>query len=162
MVVVYLKEGGGAFCHRVLSKSQAPGWNGTTIQPEQKMPFTLNILSDTFAICRLNAATPIPKWANGRFVSITRTPDELSIVCEQDQIPNSVQAERGWRVLQIAEKLDFSLTGVISKLTTVLAESKIGVFVISTFDTDYILVKERDLERAVEAVKRAGYSIGTQ
>lgn len=126
------------------------------------MSFKLNILSDTFAICRLDADAPIPNWATGEFISITRTPDELSIVCNQEQVPNAMEAERGWRVLQIAGQLDFSLTGVISKLTTVLAESNISVFVISTFDTDYILVKEENLDRAVEALEKAGYSIGTQ
>ncbi len=116
----------------------------------------LLILPDTFSICRLDPNAPIPDWAKGDFVSITRTPDELSIVCEQDRVPSDVQLESGWRCLQVAGKLEFSIVGVIASLTTVLAEAGISVFVVSTFNTDFLLVKEQDLEKAVAVLEGAG------
>lgn len=120
------------------------------------MNFPLELLTDTFAICRLDFDAPIPDWTHCDFVSITRTWDELSIVCRQDDVPDDVQAERGWRCLRVVGKLEFSLVGVIAILTKVLAESGISVFVVSTFDTDYFLVRQIDVNRTVEALKDAG------
>ena len=126
------------------------------------MDFTLELLPDTFAICRLDPDTSIPDWAQGESVSITRTPEELSIVCPQDDVPDNVQSKRGWCCLRIIGKLDFSLVGVIATLTKVLADAGISVFVISTFDTDYILVRQLDVKRAVKALEEAGHSVRNQ
>jgi len=116
-------------------------------------------LPDTFAICRLDGDAGVPDWAKGEFISVTRTPDELSIVCSQDDMPADIQSEDGWRCLRVAGKLDFSVIGVIASLTGTLAAADISVFAISTFDTDYLLVKESDLDAAVESLGEAGHAI---
>ena len=120
--------------------------------------YSLEVLLGTFAICRLDAAADVPDWATGEVVSITRTPDELSIVCPEDSVPENIRIESGWRCLRVAGPLDFSMVGVIAALTCTLAAANISVFVVSTFSTDYLLVKEDDLEAAVESLVEAGHS----
>ncbi|MDE3090317.1 MAG: ACT domain-containing protein [Chloroflexota bacterium] len=120
----------------------------------------LSILPGAFAICRLDADAPIPSWVTTRdFVSITRTRDELSIVCVQRDVPDGVQGERGWRALRVETKLDFALTGILASLAAPLADAGISIFAISTFDTDYLLVKETDLPRVVQVLSAAGHKI---
>lgn len=121
---------------------------------------TLSLLLETLAVCRLAPDTPLPDWAAGEFVSITRTPDELSIVCAERVVPSSVRCERGWRCLKVAGPLDLSLTGVLASLAVPLAEARIALFAVSTYDTDYLLVKEVEVERALDALKRAGHRLG--
>ncbi len=124
------------------------------------MTIALSILPDTFAICRLDPAAPIPSWVTTRdFVSITRTRDELSIVCAQRDVPADIQCERGWRALKVEGKLNFALTGILVSLVAPLADAGISIFAISTFDTDYLLVKETDLPRAVQVLSAAGHKI---
>jgi uncharacterized protein len=121
---------------------------------------SLAILSDSFAVCRLRADEDIPSWAlSGSFCSLTRAPDELSIVCPQELVPEGVQAVRGWRSLKVEGKLDFTLVGILSSLTSSLAHVGIVVFVISTYDTDYVFVKENDLDRAVAALRKDGHDL---
>jgi hypothetical protein len=111
-------------------------------------------------VCKLGAVATIPAWATaGHFFSITHTADELSIVCHQDAMPEGVIGERGWRCLRVAGTMPFSVVGVLASLTAPLAESGISVFAVSTFDTDYLLVKEKDLASAVDALQRRGHSI---
>ena len=103
--------------------------------------------------CRFPAGDPLPAWvlhAEAEFWSITRTPHELSVVCAEDDLPPSVaeSAERDWRCFELVGPVPFTTTGVISGLTTPLAAEKIGVFVISTYDTDYLLVKAANYMRA--------------
>jgi len=86
----------------------------------------------------------------------TRTPDELCIVCSQDNVPDNIQSEAGWRCLRVAGPLDLSMVGVIASLSGTLAAASISVFVVSTFDTDFLLVKEDDLVAAVESLVAAG------
>jgi hypothetical protein len=121
--------------------------------------FTLEVLPGSFAICRLDANADVPDWASGDIVSITRTPDELSIVCSKDNVPHDIRAETGWRCLRMHGPLDFSMVGVIASLTGTLAAANISVFVISTFSTDYLLVKKSDLKAAVESLGEAGHAI---
>jgi len=121
---------------------------------------SLAILSDLFAVCKLPAVENIPSWSlSGSFCSLTRTPDELSVVCSQELVPEGVQAVRGWRSLKVEGKLDFTLVGILSSLTSSLAHVGIVVFVISTYDTDYIFVKDSDLDRAVIALRNAGHDV---
>jgi len=102
----------------------------------------------------------VPSWAaGGQFVSITRTDSELSVVCGQEAVPKGVRCERGWRCLRVAGTLDFSLVGVLASLLNPLAEAGISVFVVSTFDTDYLLVKEDNLEAATEVLARRGHAV---
>jgi hypothetical protein len=121
---------------------------------------SLVILRDSFAVCKLRADEDIPSWAlSGSFCSLTRAPEELSIVCPQELVPEAVQAVRGWRSLKVEGKLDFTLVGILSSLTSSLAHAGIVVFVISTYDTDYVFVKESDLDRAVAALRKAGHDL---
>jgi hypothetical protein len=119
---------------------------------------TLSLLSDTFAICRLEPDADIPSWAlAGDFYSITRTVEELSLVCLQEVVPEGTRAEKGYRCLKVGGPLDFSLTGIMSSLTIPLAQAGISVLAISTFDTDYLLVKEAQVDRAVQKLSQAGH-----
>jgi hypothetical protein len=121
------------------------------------MRLTLKLLAGAYSVCRLDAGAEVPAGllkAHADFLSITRTADELSIVCEESLAPAGAKVERGWRAFKALGPLDFSLTGVIATLTAPLAEAKISVFTIATFDTDYLLVREPDLEAAVTALGR--------
>jgi hypothetical protein len=93
------------------------------------------------------------------FLSITRTRDELSIVCESSRIPAGIDAEFGWRCIKVDGPLDFSLVGVLSSLAEPLARAGIPIFAISTFDTDYVLVKTANLEGAMAALESAGHAV---
>ena len=118
------------------------------------------VLPDLLAVCRFNQDTPIPAWAlSGTVFSITRTADELSAVCQQNLVPDGVRCERGWRCLRVAGTMDFSMIGVVASLSTPLAAAGVGIFVISTFDTDYLLVKNDDFSRAVAALRAAGHAV---
>jgi len=120
----------------------------------------LSILPETFAICRLDRNAPVPDWAlKGRFFSITRSSEELSIVCPQTNVPAGTTCEKNWRCLKVEGPLDFSLTGVLASLVTPLAEAGIGIFVISTYETDYLMVKQECVERAVRVLRAAGHRV---
>lgn len=117
-------------------------------------------LDGLFAACKLAQDSPIPSWATaGSFYSISRTSDKLSIVCPEAVVPGDVQCERGWRCLRVAGTMPFTVVGVLASLVTPLAEAGISVFAVSTFDTDYLLVKELDFEKAVAKLQKAGHSI---
>jgi len=119
----------------------------------------LTLLDTPLVICRLQASAAVPEWAWAPgFVSVTRTSKELSIVC--GQAPEEVKQERGWRAMKMAGPLDFGLTGVLAGVIDPLRDERIAVFVVSTFDTDYVLVRERDVSRAVEVLRRAGHVLG--
>lgn len=124
---------------------------------------TLYVWPERYAVYRLPPDAALPDWANGRLVSITRTPAELSIVCAEREArpagyPGSgkMKVETGWRILQVAGPLAFHLTGVLAGLTAPLAQAGISLFAISTFDTDYLLVKELNLEAAIRTLRAAG------
>ena len=119
----------------------------------------LEPLPGRYAVCRLDPAARTPAWADGPFVSVTRTADELSVVCSEEAVPPEVRAERGWRCLRVAGKLDFALVGVLAGLAGPLAAAGVSVFVVSTFDTDYMLVQDRDLGRAVNVLRNAGHVV---
>ncbi len=124
------------------------------------MNLDLDLLPASFAVCRLAPGLPVPAWAEkGDLVSITRTTEELSIVCPQDQVPDQVRSERDFRVLKIRGPLDFSLVGVLAGLAGPLAAAGISLFALSTFDTDYLLVKQDNLGRAAEILIREGHNI---
>jgi hypothetical protein len=109
-------------------------------------------LDGLFAVCGLPAGSPIPAWAlTGSFVSITRTPDEVSIVCPQANVPPGAQSELGWRCFQVPGPLDFALVGILARLIAPLAVVGVPVFALSTFDTDYLLIRHTDVNRALAA-----------
>jgi hypothetical protein len=120
----------------------------------------LILLPQRLAVCRLNACDSIPGWAEGgSFVSMTRTAEELSVVCEETLLPQGVLHQGGWRCLQVVGPLDFALVGVLSGIAAVLAQAGVSIFAISTYDTDYILLQAVDLTVALAALQSAGYSI---
>ncbi len=120
----------------------------------------LELLAARLAVCRLPADAEPPDWATaGAFWSMTRTTDELSIVAEEGAAPPEVEQEGGWRALKVAGPLDFALVGVLADLAAPLAAAGVSIFVMSTFDTDYVLVKQESVARAAEALEAAGHSI---
>jgi hypothetical protein len=113
----------------------------------------LTVLPEHLAVCRLPAAAPVPLWAlGGEFHSLTRTEQELSVVCPEGMVPLEAQAERGWRALRLEGPIDFDETGVLAGLVAPLAAAGIPVFALSTYDTDYLLVKQRDFARAMKVL----------
>jgi hypothetical protein len=120
----------------------------------------LRVLRQKFAVCRLSPTASLPAWAiAGECFSITRTPEEFSIVCEEKFAPEEVKKNGGWGGFQVIGPLDFSEVGILASLTTTLAEAKISVFAFSTYDTDYILVKAKNLPAATKALQAAGHTV---
>jgi hypothetical protein len=120
---------------------------------------TLDVMPGAYAICRLAPDAPLPDWATRAFSSVTRTANELSIVCASDDVPADVQAQRGYRGLAVRGPLDFSLVGIVAALAGALAAASISIFVVSTHDTDYLLVRGADLARAIAALHAAGHTV---
>lgn len=125
------------------------------------MGLTLHVLPDQLAICQLAPdATLEPPAYNRSLWALAVTADERSLVCAETDIPAGViQVERGWQALRVAGTLDFSLTGVLAGLSATLAQADIPIFAVSTYDTDYILVKVGKLQAAVSALYAAGYEV---
>jgi hypothetical protein len=117
---------------------------------------TLAILSEKLGICAFGPHSPIPDWAqkDSAFTSITRTKDELSIVCPQDNIPANVMAEKDWRAFKLETVLDLSVTGIVSSLANPLAEAGISIFDVSTYKTNYLLVEEKNLDQAIKILSQ--------
>lgn len=125
-----------------------------------QIALTLAVLPGTYAVCRLDGGATVPGWAtSGSFFSVTRTADELSVVCEQGAVSEGVLCEGGWRCLKVRGPLDFGLTGILASLALPLAEAGISIFALSTYDTDYIMVKATDLEEAVAVLSGSGHTI---
>jgi hypothetical protein len=121
---------------------------------------TLTVFPDRYAISRLDAKADVPEWsAKGQFVSVSRTPDELSIVCVEANVPMGITCEPGWRILKCEGPLDYALTGIIASLAEPLADAGVPIFPIATHDTDYILVKESHLETAIRALTGYGHAV---
>ena len=121
---------------------------------------TLELLTEIYSVCRLAPEAAIPTWiAASQFLSVTKTKDELSVVCVQACVPEDIKSERDWRMLKVQGPLDFGLTGILSSIAGPLAEAKVSLFAISTFDTDYILVKAVNLTKACETLRGAGFMI---
>lgn len=119
----------------------------------------LELLAETCAVARLDPDADVPNWIAGEFQSVSRTKDELSIVCAESLVPVGVAAQRGFRCLRIVGMLDFAATGVLESLLGPLADANVSVFVVSTFDTDYVLVPGARLEDATAALARAGHVV---
>ena len=118
----------------------------------------LRILPIEFSVCKVSDYSLID--LTEPFVFTGSTDEEKSLVCPTTLVPrNTTEQEDGWRAFRIEGILDFSLIGILSKISTILAENSIGIFVISTFNTDYILTKSEKTDHAIEVLKAAGYSI---
>jgi hypothetical protein len=114
--------------------------------------------SGPFAVCQLPADAAIPDWATGaEFVSITRCADELSIVCLADRVPEAVKHDKPWVCFQLQGPFPFQMTGVLASFLDPLAQVDVPIFAISTFNTDYVLVKEEFAEKAITALRQAGH-----
>lgn len=120
----------------------------------------LLLLDDMLAVSRLPADAPAPDWAQGRTLSaFIRTPEELTVICPEHFVPPGVIAEPGWRALQVEGPLDFELVGVLASVATPLAEAGVSIFVISTYSTDIILIKQSQLDAALESLRQAGHQV---
>ena len=122
------------------------------------MSLAFSLIDGHYAIVRLHADAAIPVWARGAFLSVTRTSEELSIVCEEGNVPDVV-ADRGWRCLKLAGPMPLDQTGVAAAFTRVLADAGIALFVVSTYDTDYVLVRDATIEPASAALRASGYTV---
>ena len=113
------------------------------------------------AVCRLPPGSVVPEWANRahRFLTVSRTPEELSVTLDAEVVPREVPCARGYRALRVRGPLDFDLVGVLASIAGPLADAGISIFNISTHDTDYVLVKSADLARAVPALEAAGHRV---
>jgi uncharacterized protein len=122
-----------------------------------KTKFTLSVLPEKLGICHFGKGSPIPEWVvhNNDFFSVTKTHDELSVVCLDEKIPANVAAERGWRALKVKGPLGFVMTGIVSSLSGPLAKEGVSILYISTFETDYILVGEENLEKAKKVLDKS-------
>jgi hypothetical protein len=124
------------------------------------MKLHFDVRPETFAIARLDADAALPDWAmRGRFCSITRTDQELSIICEETSIHDGVTATRGWKWLALRGPFAFTEIGIAAAFTAVLADAGIGVLVVSSYDTDAVLVPAAHLDRAVAALIAAGHAV---
>ena len=125
------------------------------------MKLTIHILKDQYAICKLHSDPVIQDWIKEPlFFSITRTDDEWSVVCRQSRLPaNAEESSPDWRILRLSGPLDFSLVGIIAHISEILKNADIPIFTISTYRTDYILVKNDHLEKAVQNLRSAGHKV---
>ena len=124
-----------------------------------KATLTLKALPGPLAVCRLDADATPPLWALGAVSSVTRTPDELSVVCAEAAVPKGVEAERGFHCLAGVGPVEFAATGILASLAAPLAEAGVSIFVLSTFDTDLLLVRDTLLPKAAAALRAAGHRI---
>jgi uncharacterized protein len=119
----------------------------------------LSLMPESYAIVGLSPLADLPNWAvQGPFFSVTRTSDELSIVVEASHVPEGIQSQSGWRVIKVQGPFVLSEVGVLASLAGPLAAARISLFVLSTFDTDYLLVSSESLDAAVQVLERAGHS----
>jgi uncharacterized protein len=120
----------------------------------------LRVLDGAYGVARLQASEAIPAWADGGgFVNISRTDDELSIVCREERIPRDVRSDTGWSCLKLQGPFAFDETGIVLSVIEPLSTNEIGIFVVSTFDGDHLLVKSNDLEKALDLLANAGHSL---
>ena len=119
---------------------------------------TLELLSGAFSVCTLPDATQVD-WSDP-LVFLCKTDQELSLVCPAASVPaNTLEREDGWSALRVQGPLDFSLVGILARLSEVLAKAGVSIFAVSTYCTDYLLVRQRQLEQALACLRQAGYSI---
>lgn len=124
--------------------------------PRRRLRFRIH--PERLAVCRLPPDAPPPAWAfKGDFWSITRTREELSVVCAETAIPEGVRCEKDWLCLQLAGPFDFALTGILEAFLRPLAEARVPIFALSTFDTDWVLIPAPSRAAALTALAQAGH-----
>jgi uncharacterized protein len=128
--------------------------------PPVNRTLTLSAMEGRYAIAKFPCDAVIPAWVNGSgFSSVTRTLEELSVVIAEASIPAGLNASRGWRMFKVHGPFAFDEIGVVAALANPLARVGVGIFVISTFDTDYLLVQQEEIPAAVETLEHAGHKI---
>ena len=133
---------------------------GRTAQTAPYATLRLSVLHDRLAVCRLEPSAEIPPWATGApFFCVTRTPEELSVVCLEERVPAGITCESGWRALKLEGPFGFGLTGVLASVAAPLARCEVGILAIATYDTDYVLVKEEQLGPAIAALRESGHEV---
>jgi hypothetical protein len=121
----------------------------------------LQEMNESFAIARLDANNQLPVWASEEgFLSVTRTRDELSIICREDLVPRDVRSERGWTCFELIGPFDLSITGIAIRLVRPISDAGIGFLFVTTFDTDYLLAPMAQRHAAIAALEAGGLSIG--
>lgn len=137
-----------------------------TQMPKQTPTYTLTLLPGYYAVCALPPASPIPHWADAQadgFCSITRTGDELSIICLQDALPSDPPLDtsfsREWVLLRVEGPFDFNVTGVLAAISAPLAQAGVVTLAVATYRTDYVLVKAAQLDAAIVALTQAGHRV---
>ena len=123
--------------------------------------FELSLLRDAFVVCRLDASTPVPAWAlePAAFAAVTRTEDELSIICREDRAPQGIAAPDRWRALRVHGPFPPEVIGVLSTLALPLATARVSLLAISTHDTDYLFVRSAELAHAVRVLRHEGHVV---
>lgn len=120
----------------------------------------LVLIKEIFAIAQLEKGSSFPDWViNAGLWSITKTNDEISIVCPQDVVPTEVKREKDWCCLKVDDVLDFSLVGILASLTLPLAQEGISIFALSTYNTDYLFIKDKDINKAIAVLTKHGFEI---
>lgn len=132
-------------------------------QAKTRKVVPLVVTQDSLAVCRFQPGMQPPPWASprpGEFFSATHTPDEVSLIVTQSRAPSDAKCERGFRLLKVQGPLDFNQVGIIAGLSGTLADAGVSIFAFSTYDTDYVMVKQADLDRSLAALGRSGYALG--
>ncbi len=133
---------------------------GNPVESTPGASLRLSVLEHRLTVCRLEPDSEVPAWATGAPVfCVTRTADELSVVCPEEHVPAGVTCERGWRALKFEGPLEFGLTGVLASVAVPLAESQVGILAIATYETDYVLVQESRLDLAARALRERGHEV---
>ena len=121
---------------------------------------TLQLVAGEFAVCRLAPTEPVPAWAGSTvFSSITRTADELSIICPAAQVPAGARSEVGWSLLKLAGPFEFGAVGILASVTDPLARAGISLLAVGTFDTDYVLIKAERLDAAIGVLETVNHTV---
>jgi hypothetical protein len=120
---------------------------------------TLSLLAEPYAVCRFPTGTPVSSPKPGAFSLLVQAVEETTLVCPLHQVPPEAEVDAGWRCLRIMQNFDFGVPGILASVLDPLARAGIGIFATSTFSTDYVLVKEQDAGRAMEALRAAGHRI---
>ena len=119
---------------------------------------TIQIIDPTFSVCKVENYSDID--IEQPFVFVGSTDEEKSLVCPESLVPSkTIERDDGWRGFRIVGQLDFSLIGILSRISEILASNNIGIFAVSTYNTDYIFVKQENFERALDALENAGYNV---
>lgn len=126
----------------------------------ENIKYTLDLFPASMAVCRMHAKAPFPKWPEqSEILVMVRTPEEVSVVCAEVLVPKGIIAERGYRIFKIHGPLEFELVGIIASFAKILAEANISIFAFSTYDTDYFMVKDKDLDRGLAVLYKAGHTV---